>query len=151
SGAAPTLVPSSTSLCSPPPWVNRTIRLSAVVTQSTSSVPESIAIRAPADNANHSTGTFIRSAKSSAATILEHSGSDNAPSALVGSPSSTTLVIPSGKRSVTVVTTPTTTAAVFCPLTRSTGVSVCPSGARSYSTKPPCSPASMSASSYGYT
>ena len=38
------------------------------------SVPESIEIRAPADSANHSTGTDIRSARSSAAMIRAHSG-----------------------------------------------------------------------------
>ena len=70
------------------------------------SVPEDIEIRAPADSANHSSGTRIRSARSSAAITRAHSGSDSAPSAFVGSPSSTTRVTPSGCRSVGVVTTP---------------------------------------------
>ena len=87
------------------------------------SVPEFIEIRAPADSANHSSGTRIRSARSSAAITREHSGSDSAPSALVGSPSSTTRVTPSGCRSVGVVTTPATMPAVFCPFGRSTGTS----------------------------
>ncbi len=52
-----------------------------------------------------------------------HSGSDTAPSALVGSPSSTTRVTPSGWRSVGVFTTPATIAAVLRPFGRSTGTS----------------------------
>ena len=83
-------------LISPPAWVNSTIRLSAAATQSMFSVPEVIEIRAPADSANHSSGTRIRSARSSAAITRAHSGSDSAPSDLVGSPSSTTRVTPSG-------------------------------------------------------
>ena len=66
-GWAPTLMPATTTLISPPAWVNSTIRLSAAATQSMFSVPESIEIRAPADSANHSTGTRIRSARSRAA------------------------------------------------------------------------------------
>ena len=85
-GWAPTLMPATTMLISPPSWVNSTIRLSAAATQSMFSVPESIEIRAPADSANHSTGTRIRSARSSAAITRAHSGSASAPSALVGSP-----------------------------------------------------------------
>ena len=54
-------------LISPPSWVNSTIRLSAAATQSMFSVPELIEIRAPDDSANHSSGTRIRSARSSAA------------------------------------------------------------------------------------
>ena len=56
-GCAPTLMPATTMLISPPAWVNSTIRFSAFATQSMFSVPESIEIRAPADSANHSTGT----------------------------------------------------------------------------------------------
>ena len=57
-GWAPTLMPATTTLISPPAWVNSTIRRSAAATQSMFSVPESIEIRAPADRANHSTGTL---------------------------------------------------------------------------------------------
>ena len=89
-GCAPTLMPATTMLISPPAWVNSTIRLSAAATQSMFSVPDSIEIRAPAESANHSSGTPLRSARSSAAITRRHSGSDSAPSALVGSPSSTT-------------------------------------------------------------
>ena len=95
-GCAPTLMPATTTLISPPAWVNSMIRLSPAATQSMFSVPESIEIRAPADSANHSTGTCIRSARSMAAMIREHSGSETAPSAFVGSPQSTTRVTPSG-------------------------------------------------------
>ena len=66
-GCAPTLMPATTMLISPPSWVNSTIRLSAAATQSMFSVPDSIEIRAPADSAYHSSGTRIRSARSSAA------------------------------------------------------------------------------------
>ncbi len=97
-GWAPTLIPATTMLISPPAWVNSTIRLSAAATQSMFSVPEVIEIRAPDDSANHSTGTRSRSARSSAAMTRAHSGSDSAPSDLVGSPSSTTRVTPSGCR-----------------------------------------------------
>ena len=45
------------------------------------SVPESIAIRAPEETANHSTGTPSRSARSSAAITRAHSGSASEPSA----------------------------------------------------------------------
>ncbi len=56
-GWAPTLMPATTMLISPPSWVNSMMRLRARATQSMFSVPESIEIRAPADSANHSTGT----------------------------------------------------------------------------------------------
>ena len=98
-GCAPTLMPATTMLISPPSWVNSTIRLSAAATQSMFSVPDSIEIRAPADSAYHSSGTRIRSARSSAAITRRHSGSDSAPSDFVGSPSSTTRVTPCGCRS----------------------------------------------------
>ena len=120
-GCAPTLMPATTTLISPPAWVNSMIRLSPAATQSMFSVPESIEIRAPAESANHSTGTCIRSARSIAAMIREHSGSETAPSAFVGSPQSTTRVTPSGCRSVGVVTTATRMPALFCPGGRSTG------------------------------
>ena len=57
-GWAPTLIPLTTTLISPPAWVKRTIRRSTAATQSMFSVPESIAIFAPADSANHSHGTL---------------------------------------------------------------------------------------------
>ena len=89
-GWAPTLIPATTMLISPPAWVKVTMRFSAAATQSMFSVPDSIEIRAPADSANHSTGRPRRSARSRAAITRAHSGSDSAPSDLVGSPSSTT-------------------------------------------------------------
>ena len=145
-GCAPTLIPATTMLISPPAWVNSTIRLSAAATQSMFSVPEVIEIRAPDDSANHSTGTAIRSARSSAAMTRAHSGSDSAPRDLVGSPSSTTRVTPSGWRSVGVETSPVTRAAVFLPFGRSTGTSArLPS--RSCSAKRPSGPASRLVSS----
>lgn len=147
-GCAPTLMPTTTTLISPPSWVNVTIRLSAAATQSMFSVPEVIEIRAPADTANHSSGTCIRSARSSAAMTREHSGSDSAPSAFVGSPSSTTRVTPSGWRWVGVVTTPAMIAAEFLPFGRSTGTSA-PEPSKSCSVKLPPGPASRPVSSYG--
>ena len=95
-GCAPTLIPVTTMLISPPPWVKVMMRRRPRATQSMFSVPESIEIRAPEDSANHSTGTRIDSARSSAATSREHSPSATAPRAMVGSPARTTLVIPSG-------------------------------------------------------
>ncbi len=149
-GWAPTLIPATTMLISPPAWVYLTIRFSAAATQSMFSVPEVIEIRAPDDSANHSSGTAIRSARSSAAITRTHSGSDSAPSDLVGSPSSTTRVTPSGCRDVGVVTTPATIAALFLPFGLSTGTSV-PVSSRSYSVNAPAGPDSMVVSSYGYT
>jgi hypothetical protein len=64
--------------------------------QSMVSLPLSIAIFAPADTANHSIGASNRWASSMAARTRRHSGSAIAPSAWVGSPSSTTRVMPSG-------------------------------------------------------
>ena len=145
-GCAPTLIPATTTLISPPSWVNSTMRLSAAATQSMFSVPESIEIRAPEDSANHSSGTFIRSARSMAAMIREHSGSDTAPRALVGSPHSTTRVTPSGYASVGVVTTAASIAALFSPRGRSTGTSA-PVSSRSCSTSVPSGPVSMVSSS----
>lgn len=60
------------------------------------SVPESMAIFAPAERAYHSTGTPIRSARSRPARIRRHSGSAREPIAPIGSPRRTTRVIPSG-------------------------------------------------------
>ena len=123
-GCAPTLMPVTTMLISPPSWVNSTIRLSAAATQSMFSVPDSMEIRAPADSAYHSSGTRMRSARSSAAITRRHSGSDSAPSDFVGSPSSRTLVTPCGYSRVGVMITPATIAAVLCPFGRSTGTSM---------------------------
>ena len=147
-GWAPTLIPATTMLISPPAWVKVTMRFSAAATQSMFSVPDSIEMRAPADSANHSTGMPRRSARSSAAITRAHSGSDSAPSDLVGSPSSTTRVMPSGCSLVGVLTTPATSAAVFWPRGRSTGTRS-PSPSRSCSVKLPPAPASMPVSSYG--
>ncbi len=94
-GWAPTLMPVTTMLISPPAWVNSTIRRSARATQSMFSVPLSIEIRAPEESANHSSGTPSSLARSRAATTRRHSGSATAPSERVGSPSSTTRRIPS--------------------------------------------------------
>ena len=96
-GCAPTLMPATTTLISPPAWVNvddpaqRPSR-----PQSMFSVPLSIEILAPDDSANHSTGSPRSSARSRAATTSAHSGSATVPSALVGSPNSATRVMPSG-------------------------------------------------------
>ena len=95
-GWAPTLMPLTTMLISPPASVNCTIRRSAAATQSMFSVPESMAIFAPEESANHSHGTPSCSARSSAAMIRRHSGSASEPSERVGSPSSATRSIPSG-------------------------------------------------------
>ena len=95
-GWAPTLIPVTTTLISPPAWVYSMMRRSARETQSMFSVPLSIEMRAPDDSANHSTGIPRSSARSSAATTRAHSGSATVPSALVGSPNSATRVIPSG-------------------------------------------------------
>ncbi len=72
------------------------IRRSTAAIQSMFSVPESIAIIAPAESANHSAGTRSSSARSRAAMIRLHSGSASEPSARVGSPKSATRSIPSG-------------------------------------------------------
>src|SRR5690606_21561994 len=83
-GCAPTLMPATTTLISPPAWVNRTMRFNARPTQSRFSVPESIEIFAPADSANHSSGTCIFSARSSAAMTRAHSGPLSAPGHALG-------------------------------------------------------------------
>ena len=99
-GWAPTFTPVTTMFTSPPRWVNSITRRSTAPIQSMFSVPLSIAILAPDDSVNHSTGTPIRSAKSSAAMIRLHSGSAKLPSPRVGSPNSATRVMPSGTCSV---------------------------------------------------
>jgi hypothetical protein len=60
------------------------------------SVPLSIAIFAPAETANHSSGTPSRSARSMAAMMRLHSASASEPRLLLGSPRMTTRVTPSG-------------------------------------------------------
>ncbi len=95
-GWAPTLIPVTTTLISPPAWVNEMIRRSALATASMFSVPLSIEILAPEESANHSSGRPRSSARSSAATTTAHSGTATVPSALVGSPNSATRVMPSG-------------------------------------------------------
>ena len=149
-GWAPTLTPATTTLISPlgrrwPDWVNSTIRRSTVATQSRFSEPLSMAMRAPADRANHSTGRPRSSARSRAARMRTHSASVIEPMALVGSPSSATRVMPSGYLSVGVVTRPTTTPARFWPAGRSTGTRR-PSSSRSSSVNVPTSPSATSGS-----
>ena len=95
-GWAPTLIPETMTLISPPPWVNVTIRRRARATPSMFSVPLSIEILAPEDRVNHSTGTPSSSARSMAAAMMAHSATATVPSALVGSPNSATRVMPSG-------------------------------------------------------
>ena len=89
-------MPLTTTLISPPACVKCTIRRSAAATQSMFSVPESMAILAPDETANHSHGTPSSSARSSPAMIRRHSGSASEPSARVGSPSRATRSMPSG-------------------------------------------------------
>ena len=89
-------MPVTTTLTSPPSWVNSMMPRSTRETQSIVSVPLSMAILAPADTAYHSTGTPKRRASAIAASTRRASASEIAPSALVGSPSSTTRVMPSG-------------------------------------------------------
>ena len=95
-GWAPTLMPVTTTLTSWPAWVNSMSRRSTAAIQSMFSVPLSMAMRAPAERANHSSGTPSDSARSRAAMIRRHSGSASEPSALVGSPKSATRTMPSG-------------------------------------------------------
>ena len=78
-GCAPTLIPATMMLISPPSWVNVMIRRSARDTQSMFSVPLSIEMVAPEDRANHSTGADSSSARSSAATTRAHSASATVP------------------------------------------------------------------------
>ena len=85
------------------------------------SVPLSMAILAPAERANHSSGTPIFSARSSAARIRRHSGSASEPIAPIGSPRRTTRVIPSGILAVKFVRSPTTMFDRFLPGGRETG------------------------------
>ena len=75
-GWAPTLMPVTTTLTSWPAWVNSMMRRSTTEIQSMFSVPLSIAIRAPADRANHSSGTLER--------LGEVEGGDDAPALRLG-------------------------------------------------------------------
>ena len=95
-GCAPTLIPVTTMLISPPPWVNSTMRRRTRAIQSMFSVPLCIEIFAPADSANHSSGTCICSARSTAAMMRRHSGSASEPISRLGSPSRMTRAMPSG-------------------------------------------------------
>ena len=61
-GWPPTLMPVTTMLTSPPAWVNSINRRSVSEIQSMFSVPESMAMSAPLDTANHSTGSRCSSA-----------------------------------------------------------------------------------------
>ncbi len=108
-------MPITMMLISWPACVNSMSRRSTFAIQSMFSVPLSIAIFAPAESANHSSGTRICSAMSSAAMMRAHSGLASDPTSLLGSPRMMTRVIPSGNFSVTLRTSPTTTFAVFCP------------------------------------
>ena len=95
-GWAPTLMPATTMSTCPPAWVCSTSRRSTRATQSRFSLPESMAILAPADRANHSIGTSIDAARSIAASRRVHSASVIDPIAFVGSPSTATRAMPSG-------------------------------------------------------
>ena len=95
-GWPPTLMPVTTMLISPPPWVNSMIRRSVRAIQSMFSVPDSIEISAPEETANHSTGTPMSAARARAALTIRHSGSARLPRPRVGSDSMITRVMPSG-------------------------------------------------------
>ena len=114
-GWAPTLMPATTMFTSPPACVNVMIRRSTRDTQSMFSVPLSREILAPDEIANHSTGTPRPSARSIAARMRLHSGSDTEPSERVGSPSSATRRMPSGCLAVGVRTRPATIPARLPP------------------------------------
>ena len=97
-GWAPTLMPVTMTLISPPSWVNSMIARSTREIQSMFSVPESMAIFAPAETAYHSIGasSLTRQRDRRATTRLALRPRPDAPSARVGSPRSTTRVMPSG-------------------------------------------------------
>ena len=69
----------------PPDWVKVMIRRTTLAVASRFSVPLSMAIRAPLETGNHSSGSFNFSARSIAATIRSHSGAAKAPIPIVGS------------------------------------------------------------------
>ncbi len=147
-GCAPTLIPATMMLISPPSWVKVMIRRRARDTQSMFSVPLSIEMVAPEERANHSTGADSSSARSSAATTRAHSASATVPSAFVGSPNMATRVMPSGYRGVRRVAKPTMSPAVLRPYGRSTGPNS-PDSSKSYSTNLPSLPVRTGISSYG--
>ena len=89
-------VPVTTTFTSPPAWVCSMSRRSTRATQSMFSVPESMAILAPEETANHSIGASRETASSRAAMMRRHSGSETEPSDRVGSPRMTTRRMPSG-------------------------------------------------------
>ena len=122
-GWAPTLMPATTTLISPPrlgelddPAQHRRDPVHVLGAAVHGDL-------APAESANHSSGTPSSSARSSAAMIRRHSGSASAPSARVGSPSSVTRSMPSGWRSVKLRSRPTTIPAGLVAGGRSTGTS----------------------------
>ena len=136
-------MPFTTTLISPPAWVNSMTRRRTSAIQSMFSVPLSVEIFAPAERASQSTGHRIRRASSSAAAMRRHSGSASDPSSRLGSPRSSTRAIPSGWRAVKFRITPAMMLAWFWPNGRSTGTSR-PSPSRSCSTNSPggnCPPA----------
>src|SRR6266508_778803 len=79
-------MPLTTRLTSPPAWVKSTRRRSTRAIQSMFSLPLSIEIFAPAETANHSSGTPSRSARPMPAMMRAHSGSARGPSLLLGGP-----------------------------------------------------------------
>jgi hypothetical protein len=105
--------------------------------QSMFSLPLSMAMRAPAESANHSTGSCSRRASASAAMMRRHSGSASAPMSRLGSPRTITRAMPSGCLAVKLRITPTTRLARFSPRGRATGTSASPPGARSCSWNSP--------------
>ena len=133
------------TLTTPPAAVKVTIRRKTAAVQSRFSVPESSAMRAPADSATHSTGSPRSSARSIAATIRRHSASPSEPISIVASPMTSMRVKPSGKRADQLVIRPSTTPAGFSPQARSrTGANRLPAGpSRSSSSKRPRSMPSM--------
>ena len=136
-GWAPTLMPETTTLISPPSSRERARSAAAPPRPSPCSRCRSPwRSSRPADSANHSTGTPSSSARSSAAITRRHSGSASEPSERVGSPSMATRSMPSGWRSVRLRTSPTTMLASFVAAGRSTGTSL-PSSSRSCSTNSP--------------
>ncbi|OPZ52704.1 MAG: hypothetical protein BWY91_02212 [bacterium ADurb.BinA028] len=76
------------------------IRRSVSAMKSMFSVPESIAMRAPDEQAYHSTGILRSAASASEALIRRHSGSARLPKPCVGSDNIANRVMPSGTRSV---------------------------------------------------
>ena len=138
-------MPVTTTLISPPAWVNVTMRRSTAPIQSMFSVPLVIEMRAPDDTANHSTGRPRRSARSMAAMIRRHSASAREPRLRLGSPAMSTRRIPSGMVGTTFRITPTTRLAVFPPGARSTGTRR-PSSSRSCSSKSPAGKSDAAAS-----